>query len=550
MVYPSRVLACLGLLSSYARAASTPNTVEVALTSNFANTIGEDYYMNITIGTPGQLQTMSIDTGSSNAIVLGSNASFCETHVCAGGTLNSSTSSTFETINPETLQQAYIDLEFFEGDYFRDQVQMSMFETAGQRPKLCSLRVVVNTFLDDITITNFPMGIANRIGLYFPPYVGILGLGYSSNMAPPIFQNTKKGSDKKALPPSFVEALVQAGAISSRLYSIYLNSLGHHGSIVFGGLDTAKYYGPLATLNVVAEDEKPAHHFYLYLESVTMRPYNGSNQTIVRSTQERRYRTIPDTGSSTWSLPTSAYHKVIEHAGVTSTHDVLLSTSFEDEKLVKPCSDVAYGIADTTRYEITLAGNGTNTGTLNLELADLFTPLTSHDGSAVTNEAGQSMCWLRLEDAHDELFLITGTAAMRAGYWVFDLDNGQVSVAQANLRADSSNVVQVEAGAGLSKAASDVRSETKKIDVEGQMSATAVLKLSTVTSNVDYSTGARSHPAATGAPKSFRSDKVRPRSTELERHFESAAVHTKISTLFSSKSLGAFLIAFLSRSWL
>ncbi|KAH0289040.1 acid protease, partial [Aureobasidium sp. EXF-3399] len=451
MVSLIRVLACLGLLSSCARAATTPNTIELALTSNFAKTIGERYYMNISIGTPGQVQTMAIDTGSSNTIVLGSNASFCETSVCAGGTLNLSAASTLETIDSGALQQSYVDHEYFEGDYFGDRVQMN-----------------------DLAITNFPMGIANRMALFFAPYTGILGLGYSSHMAWP---GTK--SKKVALPPSFVEALVQAG------------------SILFGGVDTAKYRGPLTTLNVVAEDEKPAGNFYLYLESVTMRPHGGQNRTIVRSTKHRRYRTVPDTGTPSWYLPTSAYRKVIKQAGVTSTDDVPLSSVFEHRKYVRPCRDVAYGTANTTRFDITFSGNGTNTGTLNLELANLFTPLTSEHGSVVTDGDGQPMCWLRVVES-DEL-MITGSAVMRAGYFVFDLDNGQVSLAQANLGANSSNVVQVEAGTGLSKAASDVRSETKKINVEGQMSATAVYKLSTVTSNIDYGTGAKSHPAATGA---------------------------------------------------
>lgn len=126
MVSPISVLSCLCLLLSYARAATTPNTIELALTSNFANTVGERYYMNITIGTPGQLQTMAIDTGSSNAVVLGANASFCETSVCAGGTLNLSTSSTLETISPGDLKQAYVDHAYFGGDYFRDRVQIGM----------------------------------------------------------------------------------------------------------------------------------------------------------------------------------------------------------------------------------------------------------------------------------------------------------------------------------------------------------------------------------------------------------------------------------------
>ena len=46
-----------------------------------------------------------------------------------------------------------------------------------------------------------------------------------------------------------------------------------------------------------------------------------------------------------------------------------------------------------------------------------------------------------------------GDAVMRAGYWVFDLDNGQISVAQANIEASSSDIVKVLKGVdGLSRA--------------------------------------------------------------------------------------------------
>jgi hypothetical protein len=246
-----------------------------------------------------------------------------------------------------------------------------------------------------------------------------------------------------------------------------------------------------------------------------------------------------------WILPTTAYHSVVGHAGVTSTDDVKLSSTFKESRLVRPCSDVAHGNVNTIRFEIAFAGNGTNTGTLNLELADLFTPLRSEDESAVTDEAGRSMCWLRVQ-ATDGIFLITGSVAMRAGYWVFDLDNGQVSLAQANLRTNSSsNVVQVEAGAdGLSKAANELKAETKRIDVEGQMSSAVVYSLSTATSSVGYSTGMGLQPSATGTTETSRNDLTRPRSSELVRRFESAAAALRSPRPFSFSSLGAFVVAF------
>jgi hypothetical protein len=425
-----------------------------------------------------------------------------------------------------------------------------MFETAGQATNTLKRKNEADKFPDDITITNFPMGIANTMALRFPR-TGILGLGYSSAMTD-AFDRWLQGNHKvvlPVLPPSFVEALVQAGAISSRLYSIYLNSLGRSGSIIFGGLDTAKYHGTLTTLNVVAWNEgQPADCFFLYLDSVTMQPHDGPKQTIVRSPKKEKYRytTVPDTGSPVWHLPTSAYHKVVENAGVISTDDLNLSSDFEDSRLVKPCSDLAQGSANTTRFEIVFSGNGANTGTLNVEQADLFMPLTAEDGSAVTDEAGRSMCWLRIEKT-EGTFLITGSPVMRAGLWVFDLDNGQVSLAQANRRANSSsNVVQVDAGAdGLSKAVKELRAETKKIDVEGRMSPTAVYKLSTVTSSVGYSTGLGVRATAKGTMESPRNEPVRPRSVELVRRSESAAVAMRIPRPFSFESFSALIVVLL-----
>jgi hypothetical protein len=245
-------------------------------------------------------------------------------------------------------------------------------------------------------------------------------------------------------------------------------------------------------------------------------------------------------------LPTSAYHKVVGYAGVISTDGLKLSSNFEDSRFVRPCNDLAHDNFESTRFEITFAGNGTNTATLNVELADLFTPLTAEDGSAVTDEAGHSMCWLRVE-ADDGVLLITGSPVMRAGYFVFDLDNGQVSLAQANVRANSSsNVVQVEAGAdGLSKAVKELRAGTKKIDVEGRMSPTAVYKLSTVISSVGYSTGLGVRATAKGTTESPRNESIRPRSVELMRRPERAAVAMRTPRPFSLESPGAFIVALL-----
>ncbi|KAI4720665.1 acid protease [Aureobasidium sp. EXF-10727] len=476
MNFPMRLLSYLTLLFCCTSAASShPNTVELALMSSIGNTDGLQYFVNLTVGTPGQLQTVFIDTGSSNTFLFASNASFCQTHSCVGGTFDPSKSLTYETTNPGAFSTAFMmRTTWFRGDYMRDTVQ-----------------------------------------------IRIMGLGYSSNMPDVIIPRVEK-----KFPPTFVEGLVQAGAISSRLYSIYLNTLDQYGSILFGGVDTAKYQGPLTTLNFFrTRNTHKVDNIYLNINEIKIEPYNESCRTVFHSTNEYTIRTKPDTGTPDWQLPTSVYQEVIKHAGCEPSEESW--PGVPQGKFVRPCSEVARGIANTTHFEVTFAGNGSNTASLRLELADLFSPITTKDGSAATDGSGRPMCWLRVTPRRSKGKLLTSSSVMRAGYWVFDLDNGQVSLAQANLGANSSNVVQVEAGAeGLKEAVHNLKGETQKDKVEGQISPSVTYKLSTATNTVGYATGTESYPtpASTGKydPSNARSP-PRIRNNAHVRRFENTA---------------------------
>jgi hypothetical protein len=485
----TNVLLPLSLLIFCARAANPhPNTVELALMSSVGKTDGVQYYVNFTVGTPGQLQTLFIDTGSANTFVFASNVSVCETSGCDGGTFDPSKSSTYENVNPGAFVQKFMRGRiWFKGDYIREVVQMSMRPTCeAKRQHIFVQEDLLIPSSDNLVISKLSIGLANRLKSTFKPYTGIMGLGYSKNI------NHER--DTKELPPNFLEGLVQAGAISSRLYSIYLNTLDQYGSILFGGLDTDKYRGPLTTLNCLRQEQKEnVDNFFLYLEDIKMQPYNRSSQTILQSpTDGTKRETVIDTGTPTWQLPHSAYDKLVESVGGSVYYG----------SWVRPCSEVARGLSNTTHFEITFAGNGSNTATLRLELADLFSPVTTEDsGSAVTDGTGRPLCRLMVVPASPFFpFVITSNSVMRAGYWVFDLDNGQISLAQANLGANSSNVVQVEAGPeGIKKAANNLRAETQLEKVEGTKLASMSYELSTATNTIGYATGIELYPTPTSA---------------------------------------------------
>jgi len=321
-----------------------------------------------------------------------------------------------------------------------------------------------------------------------------MGLGYSSKEA--ISRKARK-HDGVPSHPSFVETLVKAKVIASRLFSIYHNTLDLYGSILFGGIDTAKYDGSLTTLNCLSKTGV-VDSWYLTLQEVTMRPYDGRNQTLLRSTKDKPLWTEPDTGTPGWRLPTSAYHKVIGYSGARSAEPE--DWGADSGSFVRVCSDVARGIANTTHFQLKLSGNGTNTATLDFELADLFTPLTAPGGGATTDELGRPLCQLRIVEVPErQQYLVMSSSVMKAGYWVFDLDNGQISLGQARLGIDTSNVVAVQAGAdGLGKVTENVIAEAQKVEVEGQMSVPDTWRLSTATSTVGRATGAQPYPTVTG----------------------------------------------------
>lgn len=103
------------------------DTIQPALITNFDYQDGLAYYLNVSVGTPGQLQTAQLDTGSSDFYFSASNASFCKTQPgCAGGTFDSSKSSTFRVITPGGFNTSFGDGSTEAGDFVTDVVQIGM----------------------------------------------------------------------------------------------------------------------------------------------------------------------------------------------------------------------------------------------------------------------------------------------------------------------------------------------------------------------------------------------------------------------------------------
>ncbi|KAF2857314.1 acid protease [Piedraia hortae CBS 480.64] len=177
-----------------------------------------------------------------------------------------------------------------------------------------------------------------------------------------------------------------------QLYSVYLNEVGSTGSIIFGGVDKAKYTGDLVTTNLLPS------------------PRDGIVNDL--------FTTVTDISA-----------------------DV-------DDKAYTLASDLPSGVeACQSGTAVTLelgAVRGCSIKTTVPHRRDFY-----HNSEAVR----LFMIEPSGAEISGETYFILGDATLHSIYMVFDLHNDQVSIAQANANSKSRDVVEVQAEpSGVAKA--------------------------------------------------------------------------------------------------
>lgn len=153
------------------------------------------YFCLVTVGTPPQTLTVILDTGSSDLYLDASGAASCEAtnafNSCRGGSFNPGASSSYKVVDQGGFNTSFGDGSTATGDFSTDHVGIG-----------------------DVVIQNVQLGVATEVDSTTGYAVSLMGLGYSANEA------------SETPYPNMPEVLQQAGAINSRLYSVFLNELG------------------------------------------------------------------------------------------------------------------------------------------------------------------------------------------------------------------------------------------------------------------------------------------------------------------------------------
>ncbi|EMC90841.1 hypothetical protein BAUCODRAFT_99500 [Baudoinia panamericana UAMH 10762] len=388
---------------------------------------GGAYYANITVGTPPQNQVVIVDTGSSDLYLDASSAPACNgpetAYSCRGGTFDRNSSNTLKIVEPApAFNTSFGDGSTAVGPFATDEVCVG-----------------------SVCVSNVQFGIAEEVNSTSGFAVGLLGLGYSENEA----TNT--------IYPNLPEVLKNAGVISSRLYSVFLNDFAAiSGSILFGGIDTSRFSGALATLDFLPSARSGVVDAFITTvtaASVTVggtstKLFSGGHNSVqAYQSSDPALPVLLDTGSTAWSVDESIYNQYFAKP-----------FSWVDDQGLCSCSHQNDDTSITLEFGLKV--------NITIPIREFVVPIynaSTNTAIPYGNNQGDACAFLiSPSESTGQGFQPMGDAILRSMYVVFDLDNGQVSLAQASLNSSTrSNVVSV--GAGPSGVASALRSASSTV---------------------------------------------------------------------------------------
>jgi yapsin 1 len=391
-----------------------------------AGLVNEETYYNAQVVIDGTEFNVLVDTGSSDLWVYGSDNPYCISNVGKGSKVRK-----FEA-SPEDLEKArLIDAS---PDFLstptepqldkRDSLSSSIpsasatidcaaygtFDTSTQAWKTHNqtffiqygdLTYALGTWGSSVvsfgnaTLENFTFGVANNSNSTVP----VFGLGFEGNEASTAsFMENYGGAFQYA---NFPAALKEAGFIERTLYSLYMNSETSEGSVLFGGIDHAKYTGDLVTLpldNIYADKgyEQPIT-FNVQLSSLTLTSSGGDVNAISSPVS-----VLLDSGTSFVYLPENAVNTMMQAFGAVYSNDIGF--------YVIDCPTGSTGVE------------------FNFQFGDVNISIPFEDFLTTADETG-TLCAILINTSED---VILGDTFLERAYVVYDLDGLQVQLAPVN----------------------------------------------------------------------------------------------------------------------
>lgn len=310
------------------------------------------------------------------------------------GTFNPKASRTNHFINHD-FRIRYVDKKGASGDYVTDDLLF-----AGQE-------------LKDVQF---------GLGMVSSSRRGFIGLGYPIREA----YVTNEGGNPF---PNLPQVLKNEGLINTEAYSLWLNNRkGSHGSLLFGGVDTAKFHGNLTTLPIEKKHGQ-FEQFYVNLTDIHLTNATGSSQ-FASAESTPPLPVLLDSGTTLMILPKEIVRNI-----------------FNTLKVVKYNKNIAVVDCGLGQEESTLDFTFA-TAKISIPMSELVLPIPpDQDGDKTTADDGKPLCRLGITYAAKPTSpLIMGDTFLRSAYVVYDIINNEISIAPTNFNAVDSNIVQIGTG--------------------------------------------------------------------------------------------------------
>lgn len=381
---------------------------------------GGGYFVQVQVGNPQQNLTMLLDTGSSDAWVLGHDSDLCSDRnlqdlygMPCVDSFNPSKSSTSEMITPDGFNITYLDGNSARGDYIADD-----FTIGGTTIKSLQMAYVTEAVRG----------------------TGILGLGFSIS---------ERASVKY---PNIMDEMVNQGTIGCKAYSLYLNDRRtDSGSILFGGIDTDKFIGPLSILPLYKPTKGNYSSFEITFSSVSIDYTNGTQHTIPTSILDHPAPAVLDSGTTLSYLPDKMATQIYTRLG--AVYDADLRMTLIDCAYLSPTSPLSTLL---THLTFTFSpGPTTITVPLHELILDDMLPPTYPPPAHFTSQAcvfgiQSTALFTATGTVKQSNFTLLGDTFLRSAYVVYDLTHYQIGLAQANLNSSGSGTIIELSSAGTS----------------------------------------------------------------------------------------------------
>ncbi|OAA53175.1 Peptidase A1 [Cordyceps fumosorosea ARSEF 2679] len=270
------------------------------------NISGSDsYHIELRIGTPAQGLTLS-----------GSQMKDCT----SSGIFNPKSSVTLEFLrNGSSIQYAVGSAKF---DYVKDDITLP-----GSSIALTSVQFGVGTNSSETS-------------------EGVMGLGF--------------GNGKNLNYSNFIDALQDQGATKSQAFSVALGDVNHddEGVIIFGGVDTKKFTGPLKQFNTLGKQTlDDTYRYYVQLETVGLTNSEGRSTTYENSSLP----VLIDSGSTLSTLPAATLDNLAKDMGAKYETDLSQYSIGCDQFKTNATVDFAFhGLKIHVPYSQFLLHNGSS----------------------------------------------------------------------------------------------------------------------------------------------------------------------------------------------